>query len=71
MFSARQKLILFGMSAKQVEHLSHSTQVSALISEEAPASDTILSRTVNAGEVDYGQRAVTQSLADRNSRETY
>lgn len=49
--AARQKLILLGMNAKQVDDLQTSNQMSALISVEAPASGTILSRSVNAGEV--------------------
>src|SRR5262249_10327750 len=49
--AARQKLLLLGMSAKQVDDLNNSNQMSALISVESPASGTILSRTVNAGEV--------------------
>jgi len=49
--AARQKLLLLGMDAKQVDDLRNSNQMSALISIEAPASGTILSRTVNAGEV--------------------
>jgi RND family efflux transporter MFP subunit len=49
--AARQKLLLLGMNAKQVDELRDSNQMSALISVEAPASGTILSRAVNAGEV--------------------
>jgi cobalt-zinc-cadmium efflux system membrane fusion protein len=49
--AARQRLLLLGMTAKQVDDLRDSNQMSALISVEAPASGTILSRSVNAGEV--------------------
>ncbi len=52
--AARQKLLLLGMDAKQVDGLHSSDQMGqmgALISVEAPASGTILSRSVNAGEV--------------------
>jgi RND family efflux transporter MFP subunit len=49
--AARQRLLLLGMSAKQIEGLNDSNQMSALISVDAPASGTILSRSVNAGEV--------------------
>ncbi len=49
--AARQKLLLLGMSAKQVDELRESNQMGALISVEAPAPGVILSRTVNAGEV--------------------
>ncbi len=47
----RQRLLLFGMTAKQLEEMSKAGQVSSLITVEAPTSGTILSRTVNAGEV--------------------
>jgi len=49
--AARQKLILLGMSAKQLDDLRNSSQMSSLISVEAPVSGTILGRSVNAGEV--------------------
>ena len=49
--AARQKLLLLGMNVKQVDDLHDSNQIGALISVEAPASGTILSRSVNAGEV--------------------
>jgi RND family efflux transporter MFP subunit len=49
--AARQRLLLLGMSAKQVDDLRDSDQMSALITVESPASGTILSRSVNAGEV--------------------
>lgn len=49
--ATRQKLLLLGMSAKQIDGLSDSNQMSALISVDAPVSGTILNRTVNAGEV--------------------
>ncbi|MGH9841301.1 MAG: efflux RND transporter periplasmic adaptor subunit [Blastocatellia bacterium] len=49
--AARQKLLLLGMSAKQVDDLHDSDQMGALISVESPASGTVLSRTVNPGEV--------------------
>jgi RND family efflux transporter MFP subunit len=49
--AARQRLLLLGMSARQVDDLRDSNQMGALISVEAPASGTILSRSVNAGEV--------------------
>jgi membrane fusion protein, heavy metal efflux system len=49
--AARQKLLLLGMNAKQIDDLRDNNQTGALISVEAPASGTILSRSVNAGEV--------------------
>jgi RND family efflux transporter MFP subunit len=51
LIAARQRLLLLGMSAKQVDDLHDSDQMSALITVESPASGTILSRSVNAGEV--------------------
>ncbi|MGH9850995.1 MAG: efflux RND transporter periplasmic adaptor subunit [Blastocatellia bacterium] len=47
----RQKLALLGLSAQQMNELERDGQVSALITVESPASGTILSRTVNIGEV--------------------
>ena len=47
----RQRLLLFGMTAKQLEEMSKVGQLSSLITVEAPTQGTILSRTVNAGEV--------------------
>jgi len=49
--AARQKLMLLGMNAKQVDDLRASNQMSALISVESPASGAVLSRAINAGEV--------------------
>ena len=49
--SARQRLILLGMSAKQVDDLRNSNQVHSLISVPAPTAGTVISRTVNTGEV--------------------
>ncbi len=47
----RQKLALLGMSTQQMNELERNSQVSALITVESPAPGTILSRTVNVGEV--------------------
>lgn len=49
--AARQRLALYGMSKKQIDDLQDNSQMSALLTVEAPASGTLLSRTVNAGEV--------------------
>jgi len=49
--AARQRLLLLGMSVKQIDELRDSNQMGAMISVEAPVSGTILSRSVNAGEV--------------------
>ncbi len=49
--AARQKLMLLGMSAKQVDNLRNSNQMGALITVDSPTSGTVLTRTVNPGEV--------------------
>lgn len=49
--AAQQRLALYGMSKKQIDELRDNSQMSALLPVEAPASGTLLSRTVNAGEV--------------------
>jgi RND family efflux transporter MFP subunit len=49
--AARQRLALYGMSNKQIDDLQDNSQMSALLQVEAPASGTLLSRTVNTGEV--------------------
>jgi membrane fusion protein, heavy metal efflux system len=49
--AAQQRLALYGMSKKQTDELRDNSQMSALLPVEAPASGTLLSRTVNAGEV--------------------
>jgi len=47
----RERLILLGMAARQVDQLRTADQIKALVSVEAPASGTVLSRSVNPGEV--------------------
>jgi RND family efflux transporter MFP subunit len=47
----KQKLILLGLSEKQVEALSTNNKIQPLITVESPSSGIILSRTVNSGEV--------------------
>ncbi|MGH9800852.1 MAG: efflux RND transporter periplasmic adaptor subunit [Blastocatellia bacterium] len=47
----KQKLTLLGMKTKQMDEMNKTEQVSSLIAVEAPAPGTILSRTVNIGEV--------------------
>ena len=49
--SARQRLILLGMSPREVDALRTSDQIRSLISVPAPVSGTVISRTVNPGEV--------------------
>lgn len=47
----QQKLMLLGMTAKQVDEVGKSGHVSSLINVDAPVQGTILTRTVNIGEV--------------------
>lgn len=47
----RQRLLLLGLSSQRVSALRSSSQVSSEVSLPAPASGTVTSRTVNAGEV--------------------
>jgi RND family efflux transporter MFP subunit len=49
--AARQKLLLLGMTAKRIDELRESDQMSALIPVGSPVSGVILSRAVNPGEV--------------------
>ena len=49
--SARQRLMLLGMSSGQIDTLRSPGQVRSLISVSAPSSGTVISRTVNPGEV--------------------
>ena len=49
--SQRQRLLLLGLPAQRISQLKSSTQISSEISLPAPVSGTVISRTVNAGEV--------------------
>ncbi len=49
--SMKQRLILLGMTDKQVETLGTPEQMKPLISVESPGSGVVLTRSVNAGEV--------------------
>lgn len=50
--SAREKLVLLGMSEKQIEGLGSSQRIAKpLIAVESPASGTLIARAVNNGEV--------------------
>jgi cobalt-zinc-cadmium efflux system membrane fusion protein len=49
--SARQRLMLFGMSPKEIDELKGAHQVRSLISVMSPSSGTIINRAVNPGEV--------------------
>jgi RND family efflux transporter MFP subunit len=47
----RQQLIQLGMTAEQVEALKSADQVNSLLQVAAPVTGTVISRTVNSGEV--------------------
>ena len=47
----RQELIQLGMTAERVDELDSPEQVNSMISVPAPVSGTVISRTVNSGEV--------------------
>ncbi|HKQ05641.1 MAG TPA: efflux RND transporter periplasmic adaptor subunit [Blastocatellia bacterium] len=49
--TARQRLILLGLTPQEVETLKSPGQIKSLISVPAPVSGTVLNRTVNTGEV--------------------
>jgi RND family efflux transporter MFP subunit len=49
--SQRQRLLLLGVPAQRINQLKSSAQVTSEISLPAPASGTIISRSVNPGEV--------------------
>jgi cobalt-zinc-cadmium efflux system membrane fusion protein len=49
--SRRQRLLLLGLSAQRVGQLKSSTQVTSEVSLPAPLSGTVISRSVNPGEV--------------------
>jgi len=49
--AARQRLLWLGMTAKQLDELRTPNQMSAMVAVAAPAAGTIISRSVNVGEV--------------------
>jgi cobalt-zinc-cadmium efflux system membrane fusion protein len=49
--AARQRLVLYGMSAKQIAELQSANEMNALISITAPVTGLVLDRAVNPGEV--------------------
>ena len=49
--SQRQRLLLLGLPAQRISQLNSSTQVSSEVSLPAPISGTVISRSVNPGEV--------------------
>ena len=49
--SQRQRLLLLGLPSQRIDQLKSSAQVSSEVSLPAPVSGTVISRTVNPGEV--------------------
>ncbi|MBI1762720.1 MAG: efflux RND transporter periplasmic adaptor subunit [Acidobacteria bacterium] len=49
--AARQRLVLYGLTAKQIDALQSGAEASALITITAPVSGLVLNRLVNPGEV--------------------
>lgn len=49
--AARQRLVLYGMNARQIDELKSANELNALITITAPVSGLVLSRSVNPGEV--------------------
>ena len=49
--SQRQRLLLLGLPAQRISQLKSSTQISSEVSLPAPVSGTVISRSVNTGEV--------------------
>jgi RND family efflux transporter MFP subunit len=49
--SMREKLILLGMSAKQVDQLQSADQIQAVVDVPSPVSGILLNRSINPGEV--------------------
>jgi RND family efflux transporter MFP subunit len=49
--SQRQRLLLLGVTAQRINQLKSSAQVTSEVSLPAPGSGTVISRTVNPGEV--------------------
>lgn len=52
--AARQRLLLLGLSAKQVEALATASQVVSEVTVPAPANGVVIARTVNPGQVVAG-----------------
>jgi RND family efflux transporter MFP subunit len=49
--AARQKLLLLGMSDKQIDALAGAERMSSLVTVDSPAAGTVIARQVNVGEV--------------------
>jgi RND family efflux transporter MFP subunit len=64
--SQRQRLLLLGLSAQRINQLKSSSQVTSEISLPAPVSGTVISRSVNPGEVITADKELVR-VADLSS----
>ena len=64
--SARQRLLLFGLTAQRVNQLKSSSQISSEVSLPAPVSGSVISRSANPGEVIQADKEILR-VADLSS----
>jgi membrane fusion protein, heavy metal efflux system len=64
--SQRQRLLLLGLSSQRINSLRSSAQVSSEVSLPAPVSGTVISRSVNPGEVIQADKEILK-VADLSS----
>jgi len=64
--SQRQKLLLLGMSQRQVSGLKSSSQISSEVSLPAPSTGTVIARAANPGEVVEANKEILR-IADLSS----
>jgi RND family efflux transporter MFP subunit len=64
--SQRQKLLLFGLSQRQVNRLKSSSQISSEVSLPAPGTGTVIARAANPGEVVEANKEILR-IADLSS----
>jgi len=64
--SQRQKLLLFGLSQRQVNGLKSSSQISSEVSLPAPSTGTVIARAANPGEVVEANKEILR-IADLSS----
>jgi RND family efflux transporter MFP subunit len=64
--SQRQRLVLFGLSARRIDQLKSPSQVSSEVSLSAPVSGSVISRAVNPGEVIAADKELLR-IADLSS----
>ncbi len=64
--SQRQKLLLFGLSQRQVSGLKSSSQISSEVSLPAPVTGSVIARSANPGEVVEANKEILR-IADLSS----